>query len=95
VVWNECDEPYNLPVAEPLALAAYAAGPPVEPCLEHVAGGGALPDQPLFLRSDRYIPVPLERTYQAVYRGVMAFWRDVLEGRRPASVCRRRPWFNQ
>jgi hypothetical protein len=37
---------------------------------------------PLFLRSDRYIPAPLEATYQAAYRGVPAFWQDVLEGRR-------------
>jgi len=27
--------------------------------------------------------VPLEQTYQAAYRGMPAFWRDVLEGRTP------------
>jgi hypothetical protein len=81
-VWNEFDEgPYDLPVNEPLTLASYAVGPPVEAYLEHVAIGSALPDMPLFLSSDRYIPAPLEATHQAAYRGVPAFWRDVLDGR--------------
>jgi hypothetical protein len=84
-VWNQFDEePYDLPVDEPLTAASYAADPPVEAYLEHFAVGGPLPEMPLFLRSDRYIPVPLEATYQAAYRGVPAFWRGVVEGR-PAS----------
>jgi hypothetical protein len=57
----------------------------VETYLEHVAVGAALPEMPLFLHHDRYINVPLEPTYQAAYRGVPAFWRDVLEGRQPQS----------
>jgi hypothetical protein len=82
-VWNEFDEgPYDLPLAEPLTVASYTAGPPVKAYLEHLAVGSALPDMPLFLHTERYIPVPLESTYQAAYRGVPAFWRDVLEGRR-------------
>jgi len=51
--------------------------------LEHFAVGTALPEMPLFLRPDRYINVPLEPTYQAAYRGMPAFWKDVLEGRPP------------
>lgn len=82
-VWNEFDEgPYDLPAAEPLTVASYTAGPLVKAYVEHFAVGAALKDMPLFLHSDRYIPVPLEATYQAAYRGVPAFWRDVLEGRR-------------
>jgi hypothetical protein len=85
-VWNQFDEgPYDLPVAEPLTLASYAAGPPVKAYVEHLAVGGALPDMPLFLHSQRYIPAPLEAAYLAAYRGVPAFWRDVLEGRRVAD----------
>ncbi|MFI5455061.1 MAG: hypothetical protein ACHRXM_06380 [Isosphaerales bacterium] len=37
----------------------------------------------LFLDSDFYINIPLEATYQAAYRGVPAFWRDVLEAKQP------------
>ncbi len=79
------DEPYNLPIDELLTLASYAAGPQVDIYLEHVAVGAALPEMPLFLRPDRYVNVPLEPTYQAAYRGMPAFWRDVLEGRPPRS----------
>jgi hypothetical protein len=35
---------------------------------------------PLFLRPDRYVFVPLEPTYQAAYRSMPPFWRNVLEG---------------
>ncbi len=84
VVWNEFDDAsYDLPVTESLTVASYAAGPPVEAYLEHLAFGGTLPDMPLFLHSDRYIQLPLEATYQAAYRGVPLIWRDVLEGRQP------------
>lgn len=71
---------YDLPRDEPLTLASYAAGPQVEIYLEHLAVGAPLPEMPLFLRPDRYVNVPLEATYQAAYRGLPAFWRDVLEG---------------
>jgi hypothetical protein len=81
----QSDEPYDIPEDEPLTLASYAAGPKVEVYLEHVAVGAALPEMPLFLRPDRYVNVPLESTYQASYRGLPAFWRDVLEGRPPQA----------
>jgi Protein of unknown function (DUF4058) len=80
---DQSDEPYDLPADEPLTLAAYAAGPQVEVYLEHLAVGAILPEMPLFLRPDRYVNVPLEPTYQAAYRGMPAFWRDVLEGLPP------------
>jgi hypothetical protein len=81
-VWNQFDDaPYDLPIAEPLTLASYAAGPPVTAYLEHAMVGAALPEMPLFLHPDRYIVVPLEATYEAAYRGVPAFWREVLECR--------------
>jgi len=86
VIWqhlDQSDEPYDLPPEEPLTLASYASGTQVEMYIEHVAAGASLPEMPLFLRPDRYINVPLEATYQEAYRGVPAFWREVLE-RRPA-----------
>jgi hypothetical protein len=81
----QSDEPYDLPADEPLTLAAYAAGPRVEVYLEHLVVGAALPEMPLFLRPDRYVNAPLEPTYQAAYRGMPSFWRDVLEGRPPVA----------
>lgn len=76
-------EPYELSAEEPLTLASYAAGPQLEIYVEHLAVGAILPATPLFLRPDRYVNVPLEPTYLAAYRGMPAFWRDVLEGRPP------------
>lgn len=82
---EQSDAPYDLPADEPLTLASYAAGPKVEVFLEHLAAGARLPDMPLFLGPDRYVSVPLERTYQAAYEGTPGFWRDVLEGRAESS----------
>ena len=75
------------PIGEivPFREPDYTAGPQIEIYLEHVAVGAALPEMPLFLRPDRYVNVPLEATYQASYRGMPAFWRDVLEGRPPQA----------
>jgi hypothetical protein len=49
---------------------------------EHLAIGAALTEMPLFLRPDRYVIVPIEPTYEASYRSMPTFWREVLEGRR-------------
>jgi hypothetical protein len=80
---EQSEEPYDLPADRPLTLASYAVGPQVEIYLEHLAVGAPLPEMPLFLRPDRYVNVPLEATYREAYRGMPAFWRDVLEGREP------------
>jgi hypothetical protein len=82
---EQADEPYDLPADEPLTLASYATGPVVEIYAEHLAVGAALPEMPLFLRPDRYVNVPLEATYQTAYRGMPAFWRNVLEGQAPET----------
>lgn len=74
------DDPYELPQDEPLTLAAYAAGTNIEMYIEHLAVGASLPEMPLFLRPDRYVNVPLEATYLAAFRGMPAYWRNVLEG---------------
>lgn len=80
---EQSNNPYDLPSEEPLTLAAYDAGPPVDAYLEHVAVGARLPEMPLFLRPEHYVYVPLEQTYEAAYSGMPAFWRAVLEGRAP------------
>ena len=79
----ESDAAYPLPAGEPLTLASYVAGPSVDIYLEHLAPGGVLPEMPLFLNFERYVNLPLESTYGAAYQGMPAFWRDVLEGKRP------------
>jgi hypothetical protein len=78
------DLPYDLPAAQPLTLVSYEAGAPkINAYIEHLKFGESLPEMPLFLHRDRYINIPLEATYQAAWRGMPAYWRDVLEGHPP------------
>jgi Protein of unknown function (DUF4058) len=76
-------EPYAVPTTAPLTLASYAADSQVDIYIEHLAVGDALVEMPLFLEPERYVNVPLESTYESTYRGMPAFWREVLEGRPP------------
>jgi hypothetical protein len=68
-IWDEIDndEP-TLPADKPLALASYDAGPVKTAYVEPVAVGDVLPDMPLFLKPEFYVPVPLEATYQTTWR---------------------------
>jgi hypothetical protein len=66
LIWDRIkDEPFELPPDKPLTLAAYSAGGVITGYIENVGVGGALPDMPIFLTADRYVPCPLEATYQA------------------------------
>lgn len=74
---------YDLPPDEPLTLASYVAGYAVEMYVEHTAVGAAsVPQMPLFLSQERYVNAPLGETYEAAWKGMPGFWKDVLEGRR-------------
>ena len=80
-IWDEVnDESFTLPADKPLTLAAYESALTVKASIETVAVGDDLPDMPLYLEPNGYVLVPLEATYQAAYRGMPEFWRDVLEG---------------
>ncbi len=79
-IWDEfIDNEFALPPDKPLTLAAYVADKWPEAFVEPTAVGAALPEMPLFLDLDVYIPVPLEITYQAAWEAVPSFWRDVLQ----------------
>jgi hypothetical protein len=79
-LWGELNgETYLPPVNAPLTLAAYAARVPKEAFVEPFAPGTPLADMPLFFDPERYIPLPLEATYQAAYRRMPAFYRQILE----------------
>ncbi len=77
------DEPTS---GEPLMLVSYAGPPPIDLYVERAAPGASLPDMPLFLDRRHYVNVPLDATYQLAYRGMPAYWRDVLESRRTHPV---------
>lgn len=82
-IWAEIGGRYAAPADQPLTLAAYAARGvgQVTAYVEPLTVGTALPDMPLFLTSEEYVNVPLERTYLAAYAGVPERWRRVIEAR--------------
>jgi hypothetical protein len=68
LIWDEfIDEDFELPPDQQLTLAAYDAGPLAAAYVETVAVGDSLPDMPLFLKPDFYVPVPLEATYRTTW----------------------------
>jgi hypothetical protein len=80
-VWDElCDNDFALPPGKPLTVGAYIGGPYPEVFIEPTAVRTALPEMPLFLTPDNYVPVPLEATYQSAWEAIPSFWPDVLAG---------------
>ena len=80
VIWDRLrDEPFALPPDKPLTLAAYAVGTETVAYVEPVAVGDPLPDMPIFLTADRYVPCPLEATYQTAWEQFPAPLRGPLE----------------
>src|SRR5262245_32824947 len=84
-VWGEdCGADYAVPPDKPLTCVAYVGGPAAEAFLEFAAIGDRLPEMPLFLTPEVYVPVPLEPSYQSAWEGMPAYWRDVLAAK-PAN----------
>lgn len=80
VIWDRIhEEPFALPPDKPLTLAAYAVGTETVAYVEPVAVGDPLPDMPIFLTADRYVPCPLEATYQTAWEQFPAPLRGPLE----------------
>lgn len=73
------DNNFILPPGKPLTLAAYIGGPIPEAFVNVTAVGLTLPEMPLFLNPEEYVPLPLEATYQSAWEAVPAFWQNVLQ----------------
>jgi hypothetical protein len=69
----------ELPTTKPLILAAYEAGLTTSSYIDPIAVGDELTDMPLFLSSDWYITLPLEKTYLKAWEGVPRRWRKVID----------------
>lgn len=82
-IWGEeGDGPYMPPNDKPLTCVAYVGGAAAEAFVEPIAVGDQLPEMPLFLTPDVYVPVPLEQTYQLAWEGMPEVWREVLQSRK-------------
>jgi hypothetical protein len=80
VIWDRIrDEPFQLPPDKPLTVAAYAAGTETVAYVEPIAVGDPLPDMPIFLTADWYVPCPLETTYQTAWEQFPAPLKGPLE----------------
>lgn len=80
VIWDRLrDEPFTLPPDKPLTVAAYAVGTETVAYVEPMAVGDGLPEMPLFLTADRYVPCPLEATYQMAWSQFPAPLKGPLE----------------
>lgn len=78
-VWEQFqDEDCEPPPDKPLILAAYDAGTWTA-YVEPVGVGDRLPDMPLFLQPDHYVPAPLEATYQTTWSVFPSAVKGLLE----------------
>jgi hypothetical protein len=78
-VWgSDSESAFVLPDEKPLTCASYVGGTSAEAFVEPMAIGDPLPEMPLFLTPDVYIPVPLETTYQLAWEGLPTVWRSAL-----------------
>jgi hypothetical protein len=83
-IWDEfVDEDFSLPSDTPLIVASYDAGPPRVAYVEPVAVGDVLPEIPLLLKPEFYVPAPLEATYRTSWDLFPAVLKPRLEGAVP------------
>jgi hypothetical protein len=81
-IWSEIqDDKFILPADKQLTAVAYDATLPVIAYVEPLAVGDALPDLPIFLDGQRYVPVPLESTYMQRWALTPRQIRDQIEGK--------------
>jgi Protein of unknown function (DUF4058) len=78
-IWEEFDDDdFALPPDKSLTLVSYLSGPVPEAFIEPISVGAQLPDMPIFLTPDVYVPLPLEVTYQSAWEKMPYYWREVL-----------------
>jgi len=78
LIWEDRPDEFVFSESKPLTCAAYIGDPAPEAFVEPVAVGDPLPEMPLFLTPEVYVPVPLEVTYQAAWTELPEYWRGVL-----------------
>jgi hypothetical protein len=78
-IWDQFkEEDLEVPSDKPLTLASYDAGPDYVAYVEFVGVGDQLPDMPLFLRPQVYVPTPLGATYEAAWDAFPAALKGLL-----------------
>lgn len=86
LIWNELTaEAMTLPSDKRLSLGAFVAGIELRAFMEPVAVGDSLPDMPLFLDSESYVPAPLETSYQDSWNACPEEFRELVIGPPPEA----------
>ena len=81
-IWDEfSDEPFTAPPSKPLIVASYLGGDIPTAYVDSVGVGDPLPSLPIFLSETRYIPAPLETTYQEAWGVFPAILKELVEPR--------------
>lgn len=79
-IWDElADEPFEPPAGKPMIVASYIGGDIPTAYVESIGIGDALPSLPIFLSETRYIPAPLETTYQEAWAVFPAMLKELIE----------------
>jgi hypothetical protein len=79
LLWRELEEEdFRLPRGKPLTLVSYCCGYPMTAFVEPIAIGAKLPEMPLFVDPDVYVPVPLGETYAATWKLCPEEFREVI-----------------
>ena len=77
-IWEDGTVDVKRPPGQVLTCAAYRCGREPEAFVDPLAVGEPLPDMPLFLTEDVYVPAPLEQAYERAWSSVPAFYRRQL-----------------
>lgn len=90
VIWGAGTEgDFALPSDRRLTCVSYVGYPGPAVYLEPVAVGDPLPEMPVFLTRQVYVPVPLEATYLAAWESVPDFLQEELAA--PPTNGRKKP----
>ena len=85
-IWDDLiDNDFALPEDKPLTVVAYSADKFPESFVEPFAVGEILPEMPLFLTPDVYVPISLDATYLSAWKFFPSHWREVLTSASPPS----------
>lgn len=80
-IWEELSEDQAIPdESKPLTVVSYQAVDELTAYIEPLAVGDALPDMPLFLADESFVPVPLQATYDATWAHCPEPIRALVEG---------------
>lgn len=77
-IWQDRDDEFVFSSEKQFTCVSYVSDPIAEAFVEPIGLGDKLPEMPLFLTTEVYVPLPLETTYESAWHEVPAYWRDVV-----------------